>query len=373
MNFKTAQNLIIVPVYINGKGPYNFLLDTGVSQMVITDTTFLKDYQVKNYQTVKVRGYGLGENINAILTNDMTVRVGKTQMNNVPTAIFTEDIFNLSSYLGVRIYGILGYYFFNSFKVKINYSRSRITCYDPNIKLKIKGDTIPILLRNSKPYITAKIKNADSSALSVDMLVDNGSSHPMSLESLNNAPYPLPSPIIEANLGVGINGVINGHMGRVSSLKIGTHEFHDVLSGFPEFNKDVVRIEGMNRNGSIGADILRHFVVTFDYQNNVMYLQKAYQDEPKFDHDMSGMEIYISDITKTNRFYIARIEKGSPAEEAGLLPDDEILSVDFKSMAYYELSDLTEIMKSKDGKSILLEVSRNKNIHITVLKLRRRI
>jgi len=373
MDFRTAQNLIIIPIYINGKGPFNFLLDTGASQMIITDTTFLKGYEIKNYQKVKVRGYGLGENIDAILTNDMAVRVGKSQMRNVPTAIFTEDIFNLSSYLGVRIYGILGYYFFNSFKVRINYARNRLTLYAPEYPVKIKGDTIPILLRNSKPYMTSEIQLPDSTTIKLDLLIDNGSSNPLSLESIDQKPFPLPATTIPANLGVGINGIISGHIGRVPVFKIGNYTFHNVLSGFPEFNREVLRIEGSERNGSIGADILRHFTVTFDYQNNSMYLDKQTKGEPQFDHDMSGMEIYVNGADKRNRFYIGRIETGSPAEAAGLLPEDEIVSVDFRSMAFFELSDLTEMLKNRNGRQILIEVVRDKKNHIVILELKRRI
>lgn len=41
--FKLLHNLIIIPVYINNGGPYNFILDTGVGPMVITDPS-LGDY-----------------------------------------------------------------------------------------------------------------------------------------------------------------------------------------------------------------------------------------------------------------------------------------------------------------------------------------
>ena len=373
ISFKIAQNLIIIPVYIDGKGPYNFLLDTGVGQMIITDTSFLRNYNIKKFQKVKVQGYGLGESIEAILTRDLEIRVGKATISHMPAAIFTQDIFNLSNYLGVRIYGILGYYFFNSFLVKINYSRNSLTMYKPGSTVKIKGKKIPIEIRNTKPYITAELQTKGLGNINLDMLIDNGSSHPMTLETFEKNPFPLPENKISANLGVGINGIINGSIGRVDKIKIGDFEFNNVLVGFPEFNKKIALMEGNNRNGSIGADILKHFTVTFDYLNGFIYLKKNYTTDPTFEHDMSGLEVYVIEKNKTDRYFIGRIESGSPGEEAGLKTDDEIAGIDFRPAQAYKLSDLTELFKSNDGRKMILEIIRGKERFLMFLQLKRRI
>jgi hypothetical protein len=372
MDFKLAQNLIIVPLYVNGEGPYNFLLDTGVGQMIITDTSFAKAYENKNFKKIKIQGYGFGEEVEAILTRDVNVKLGKLAINKIPTAIFLKDIFDLSNYLGVRIYGILGYYLFNSFIVKINYNTHRITFYDPDSKVKIKGLRIPMQIRNTKPYIKAEVQTPATGATTLELLIDNGSSHPMMLESLEHAPFPLPPNTIPANLGVGINGIISGSMGRIDSVKIGDYKFDKVLSGLPTFNEQVAKLEGYERNGSIGADILRHFVVTFDYQHEAMYLKKNHRRKIKFDHDMSGMEIYMLYKPETT-YYIGRIEPGSPAEVAGLRPNDRIISINFKPVESFTLSELTELLKSGDGRHLILEVLRGKERHIAIVKLKIRI
>ncbi|MGY0038230.1 retropepsin-like aspartic protease [Pedobacter sp. NJ-S-72] len=190
ISFTMVKNLIVIPVYINGKGPYNFLLDTGVAQMIITDTTFLADLDIKNAQTVKVQGYGFGDNIEAVLTRNITAKVGKATIKNIPTAIFKKDIFDLSSYLGIKIYGILGYYFFNSFVVKINYSAGRLTFYSPDAKIEPKGTKLPIQITSGKPYLTTQIETAGLGKIDVELLIDNGSSHPLMMESLNDKPFP---------------------------------------------------------------------------------------------------------------------------------------------------------------------------------------
>ncbi|WP_160292126.1 retropepsin-like aspartic protease [Pedobacter lusitanus] len=372
ISFTLVKNLIIIPVYVNEKGPYNFLLDTGVAQMIITDTTFLADLDLKNAQTVKVQGYGLGDNIEAVLTRNITARVGKATINNIPTAIFKKDIFDLSSYLGIKIYGILGHYFFNSFIVKINYSGNRLTFYNPDTKIEPKGTKIPIQITNGKPYINTQIETATLGKIDVELLIDNGSSHPLMMESLQDKPFPLPPTVIPANLGVGINGIINGNMGRIADLKLGTYNFTDVLTGFPDFNIERSTLEGKSRNGSLGSDILRHFLVTFDYQSGFLYLKKTNNRIPVFEHDMSGLEVYVIQGMK-DRFYIGRIESGSPGELAGLQANDEITAINFSSVQHFTLNDLTELLKEHDGKQILIEILRGYDKHIYILKLKKRI
>ncbi|QNK62953.1 aspartyl protease family protein [Pedobacter sp. PAMC26386] len=372
ISFTLVKNLIVIPLYINGKGPYNFLLDTGVAQMIITDTTFLKEFDLKNGQTVKVQGYGFGDNIEAILTRNITAKVGKATIKNIPTAIFKKDIFDLSSYLGIKIYGILGYYFFNSFIVRVNYSGNRLTFYTPKAKIEPKGVRIPIQISSGKPYLTTQIETDAMGKINVDLLIDNGSSHPLMMEAIDEKPFPLPSPVIPANLGVGINGIINGSMGRIPKLTLGTYTFDNVLTGFPEFNIERIALEGKSRNGSLGSDILRNFLVTFDYKEEALYLKRNNNHPPIFEHDMSGLEIYVIQGIK-DRFYIGRIESGSPGEETGLQSNDEIIGINFNGVLHYTLNDLTELFKEHDGKQILLEILRGSDKHLYLLKLKKRI
>lgn len=372
IDFIRVKNLIIIPIYIEDKGPYNFLLDTGVAQMVITDTTFLSTLKYKRFQNIKIQGYGIDKEVDAILTRDLDARVGKAIIKNIPTAIFKEDIFDLSSYLGIKIYGILGYYFFNSFVVRINYTRNKITLYSPETKVKMKGTKIPIRINNAKPYLSAEMHIPNQRDTTVELLIDNGSSHPLMMESLHDDSFPLPTVTIPANLGVGLNGAIVGSMGRISTMKIEDLSFENILSGFPEFNSERSTMEGKTRNGSVGAEILKHFLVTFDYKNNALYLKKNTNHQYKYEHDMSGIEMYVKQ-TPYERFFISRIEPGSPAEIAGLKVNDEIIVLNFKDVRNYTLDGLTELFREDDGKKILIEVIHHKERFVTILKLKRRI
>lgn len=372
MTFEQVKNLIIVPLYLNGKGPFNFILDTGVGSLIVTEPSLLDTLSIKNPRTIKVYGFGQGEEIDAFLTNDVSVKISEASASYVPTAILKKDIFDLSSYLGRKIYGLIGFPFFNSFVVKINYNSSRMVFSLPSYKTRKKGVQIPIFLEGNRPYMYADLKDQDKRLLRVKLIIDCGASHALSMHALAGKPFPVPKDTIPANLGVGLSGVINGSMGRLPYLSLGKYTFNNILSGFPAYEALAKQI-GYDRNdGNLGAEVLRRFNVVFDYPNLSMYLKPNSNFRTPFDHDMSGIEVYMDPNNKKHVF-IGRIEPGSPAEKAGFLEQDEIVSLNMRVIGEYSLEDISKLFKSDDGRTILVEIVRNNRNLIKLLRLKRRI
>src|ERR1700749_2942740 len=59
--FRLIRNMIIIRVKINGKGPFNFILDTGVGLMIITEPKLLDSIELTSKRTIKIPGLGQGE------------------------------------------------------------------------------------------------------------------------------------------------------------------------------------------------------------------------------------------------------------------------------------------------------------------------
>jgi C-terminal processing protease CtpA/Prc len=87
---------------------------------------------------------------------------------------------------------------------------------------------------------------------------------------------------------------------------------------------------------------------------------------------MSGMEIYMIEGSP-NRFFIERIEPGSPAEKIGVLPGAELLEVNFKPANSMDLQSIVQLLKSGNGKNVLLKVMQEEEIIFKVLTLKKRI
>ena len=85
---------------------------------------------------------------------------------------------------------------------------------------------------------------------------------------------------------------ISGHFGRVARVHLGDHVLEGVVASFPDADSQIERAE---RQGSIGAEILRRFHVWFDYGEGFMYLSPNSDFSDPFDIDMSGLQIIPED------------------------------------------------------------------------------
>ncbi|MHA4893798.1 aspartyl protease family protein [Pedobacter sp. PWIIR3] len=372
ISFNLIKNLIIIPLFINDTGPFNFILDTGVSPLIITDPKIIEGLNLKMLRPTKISGLGKGPEIDALITSELSARVGKATIKNIPTAILEDDILGLSNYLGVKIHGLIGYYFFKSFLVSINYPSKTLLFQLGSKKPKIKGDKIPIELIYNKPYTTIETVINGLGTLQTKVIVDNGAGHAISLETYRDNPFPTPEPSFEANLGNGLSGPISGKIGRIASLKIGSYQLNNVVSSFPVYDDAMAKTYLSNRNGNLGADVLSRFNITFDYENGLMYIRKNPNFKLPFEHDMSGLEIF-ADNTDTKRFFVVRIEPGSPGEQAGIQTDDEILAINFVDTKRMELGEITKLFRQQDGKTIFLTLNRHGELIYKLIKLKRRI
>jgi hypothetical protein len=372
VDFKLVKNLIIIPVFINDRGPFNFILDTGVSPMLVTDPTILEPSDLKDVRNIRLVGLGKGNDVEAYASNSLQVSIGRATMQNIPAAILKTDIFNLSNFLGVHIHGLIGYYFVNSFLVQIKYSSQRLKFYALDQKVKIKGEPVDISMILNKPYLNARILIPELGEISTRLLMDSGASNGLSLETYQGKKFPEPKVRVPANLGMGFSGLISGNIGRVEAVQIGPFTMEQVIASYPDYEDGGAKATETKRNGSVGADLLRHFDITLDYSRNKIYLKPNSNFKLPFEHDMSGLEIYIEE-GKSNRFFVERIEPNSPATAAGIRIGDEIISLNFKSVSTLDLEGIGSMLKSGDGRSIIIEISRKAESLYKVITLKKRI
>jgi C-terminal processing protease CtpA/Prc len=70
---------------------------------------------------------------------------------------------------------------------------------------------------------------------------------------------------------------------------------------------------------------------------------------------------------------ISRVEPGSPGDEVGLEPGDEILAINFRPVTKMTLEDIDAIFKSQDDRSLLVEIMHDKKYDKVIITLKRRI
>lgn len=369
--FHQVRDLVIIKLMINDKGPFNFIMDTGVGMMIITDPQLLDSLNLLNRHLIKINGFGEGEGYEAYVSPNLKIDIPGLTSYNVQAAILKKDNFGISNYAGMPIHGLLGYEFFNHLAVKINFGDSTITVYRPkDVKLYAKGEKIPISIEDRKPYLETHACLPNGCIKKVKLVVDLGAGHPLSLENMTNN-HDLPEKAILANLGMGFNGPINGYICRIGQIQLGKYKISNPISCFPK-NDSVCRHEYVKRDGNMGMGLLKKFIVVFDYADSVIYLKPGKNFDQPFEHDMSGLE-YYADGDDYKRIIISQVEPGSAGDKVGLEKDDEILSINMKPIAKMSLEEVDDIFKSQNNRNLLLEVSHDKKLDMVVLTLKRRI
>lgn len=373
--FRMIKNQMVIQLHINGKGPFNFILDTGVGLVLISDPKLIDSVSFQNLRSIYITGFGEGEKLSAFIAPSVDLRIGNTIAKNISAAILKKDIFELSNYVGIPIHGLIGYEFFQSFVVRLNFLTSTITVFQPErAYIPRKGSRIPISIEERKPYINTNIQLKSGKKLPVKLIIDTGAGHPVSLETMDGVPFELPDERIRGNLGVGLTGPIDGYIGRITSLQLGKYTLNNVIAAFPDYEDAASRVFSINRNGNMGLEIIKRFNVVFDYNRAAMYIKPLATLKDAFEHDMAGLEIGSAG-ENYKRLIITRVEPSSSADLTGLMKGDEILAINFKPVSEMSLSEIDTMFRSRNGRNFVIDVllKDGKSKRRVILTLNKRI
>lgn len=361
ISFKTASNLIIIPITINDSDTLNFILDTGVRYPIITELPFVNKLNLNYLMPIDVKGLGIGENLTAYRSGNNQIKMEGLVANNQEVQMIIDENFQISHMLGIPVHGLIGFNLFKDYIVRIDYENEKITLYRPeNYKYHVqKSDiTLPMFIENEKPFVRTAIVTEDYTEVPVKLLVDTGASDALWLSEKSDERIQLPQNHIETFLGRGLNGDVYGTKGRIDGIWVGPLVLSKPIVAFP--NSDLIDqiMSNNDRNGTLGAEILRRFIVTIDYKNQKLTLRPNSKLKEDFNYNMSGMEI-SNPMPGFPIYTITNIRENSPAYFAGLKENDQILSINNESHKSLELNDINLLLQSKEDKKIRIKVLRN--------------
>ncbi|MDR2910755.1 MAG: aspartyl protease family protein [Bacteroidales bacterium] len=373
INFKISSNLIIIPVTINDSDTLNFILDTDVRYPIITELTFIDKLNLNYMVPVTIKGIGIDGEITAYRSGNNTMHIeGLTARNQEVQMVIDED-FQISHILGKPIHGLIGLNLFKDYIVEIDYENEKIRLKKPeyfNYKSRNKDIVMPIIFDGDKPFVNTTIVTNSLTEVPVKLLVDTGTGDALWLSEKSDERIRIPQNYFETFLGRGLNGDLFGVKGRIDGVLIGSQILPKPIVAFPNSELIDQVISANDRNGTMGAEILRRFYVIFDYQNSKIILRPTGRIKEEFNANMSGMEI-INPMPGFPIFTVSSIIENSPAHLAGLLKNDQILSINSNSHKTFELNDINLLLQSKENKKIRLKILRNGEEIKTSFELRK--
>ena len=328
----------------------NFILDTG-SGGISLDSTTCADLNLKPRPTdTTIRGMGSERKVSFLFNQQLNFPGLTIERLN----FHINDYEVLSSVYGEKIDGIIGYSFFSRYIVKLNFDSSLIYVYQPGEMDYPRGGTV---LRPA--FTTLPIQNLrfrDRKKLDFNFYFDTGAG----LCFLLSEQFVKDSSILMSKRkplytqAEGMGGKLQMRLTVVKMLQVGNYKFRNVPTYIFEDKYNVTSYPFVG--GLLGNDLLRRFNLTINYPKREIHLLPNSHFSEAFDYAYTGLAIYYID----GSIVVDDIIAGSPAEKAGLKPNDIILGVEknftnnimtYKSMLQ-SAKDKIKITFSRDDKLI---------------------
>jgi len=355
------NNLIIIPVILNGMLPLKFILDTGVRTTILTEKTYTDILNLPYSRKYTISGPGGVKIVDAYVTNNVSLDLPGIHGEGHAMLVLEEDYLQLRNYLGTDVHGILGYELFSRFIIKIDYEKRILTVMLPEkFTPRKKFQKIPIRIEDTKPYVMAEVIQTNGTEMTAKFLIDTGASHSLMLDPKSDVRIVVPANNVSSLIGRGLGGIITGRVGRLQKFSLGSFAIERPIANFPDPNSyiDSLKLGNVPRNGSIGGEILTRFTVIFDFPNEKIYLKKNHSFKTKFYFNLSGLTVKAKG-SHLNTFEVNEVRSNSVSDKAGVKPGDLIMSVNGNLSRDLNLNQLIGFFNQRPGKKIHVEIIRN--------------
>jgi hypothetical protein len=267
--FKLVNNKVLVPVSIGNSRTFDLILDSGFgfNGMILFKSELADSISLYNRILVQIPGAGDGQPSSGIMSDSMTFKSGNCEFKNQRVIILQNDMFK-----GSATDGVIGYSYFGSHKVEVDYDNKIITLHDFEDAIDEKGwETIPLTFdTNNKPHLNIYVQIKDEEPVLLDVYIDYAASLSLELTVQEGMKFVLPDTYEADYSGFGLSGDIKGKTARITKYTIGKYEFRNVTATFFEGN---TRSKDKYADGVISNDALRRFNLVFDYQNKKLLLK----------------------------------------------------------------------------------------------------
>jgi predicted aspartyl protease len=332
--FHLYNNHIYADVTVNGKGPYQFIFDTGGVNLVTPPLATALGLKAEGQ--MEVNGAGSGH-MDTGMTKVSSLQLGNATINSQLFMVMPLD--SMSYIEGVGMPGMVGFETFRRFVTRVDYGNGTITLIKPDaFDPKDAGVAVPFVFDGNSIEAPATYNG-----VTAKFTIDTGSRASLTL----NGPFAAKNGLdtsgktIDSVTGWGVGGPSRGITLRGKPLTIGAFTIEGPVV---EVSTDKGgAFADASIGGNIGAGILKRYIVTLDYNRSTMYLKPVTTPVADLDtFDRSGM--WINESGKDG-FAVVDVTKDAAADHAGLKVGDIIVAVDGKPASSIHLYDLRQRLR----------------------------
>jgi len=368
--FEIASNKPFVRVTVDGSAPLWFILDTGNNGGSVIAQECAD--RLKLARTTEERadvGAGSGADVRlARIQHPVVLRaLGETLGVASPTVMTLGHVGQLE---GRRVDGLLGSDFMFRHIVQLDYAKRTVAVLDPTTFEPPDGAVVlPLELDTRWPVVRGTITPRGGKPIRCRLLVDTGMRGVVTMFrpfSEEHGLHDSPGSLHDLVIGGGAGGISRGDVGRVEGLSLGEASFPDPVAIFSRDTKGIFTID--DPQGIVGGEILKRHRVTFDYPHERMILEPYPGPGDPFEYDMSGLFLAV-DKPGYAKIRIVSVNPKTPAAEAGLQSDDEIVAIDGQRAPKLTLDQARTRLRSPGARQ--LEIRRGDKVLRVKLEARR--
>lgn len=311
-----------IDVFINGKGPFSFLLDTGGT---LTMTRAAAEAAGLNLSgaghDTGIAGFAIATQFSRI----EDLRLGAAHLRNQYVAVSDSAAGGADP----KNAGVIGYEVLSRFTTTFDFPKRTVSLsVAPYKATPDDPPASPMTLDHSIPVVSGTM-----GGVADFFWIDTGFNGALIVNRTFSVAHPAAVPKRLFDTGGSLNGAGGGgsvKLGRIPTVTIGGTTFSDAIGIFSSFDK------GPNTDSEFAADVgdalLGSCVVTFDYKaRRVRIKQLDLQARPDVaPYNRSGFDIAIAD---GNVAIVSRVAKDSPADETGLHVGDHVIEINGKEIS----------------------------------------
>ena len=264
IHFTLIENQVVVPISLDGRGPFTSLLDVAVAPSVV-DLTLARELGLPIDETAPGEAAGQGAESATFYPSELPdVQIGELHVGSIEAVAF--DLATLGAKLGRPLHAILGQSFFEGRVVQFDYEHGVLEL-DPAIV--DRGVSVPIEgAADLTPVVSVTVNGRE-----VPVVVDTGSSLTLGiyLDAVDDLGLASARDAATPRTVTGARGAVDALEGVVTSLGLGDLR----LEGVPTVFLPRPAGDPTGALGNLGNGFLRHTILTLDYPRRRLNIRAA--------------------------------------------------------------------------------------------------
>ncbi|CAN5300110.1 hypothetical protein BH09BAC2_BH09BAC2_04510 [soil metagenome] len=330
----------------------NFILDTGSGGISLDSTTcsYLKIAHEPSGKTIS--GIAGVKKVDFVKNRDLILPGLAVKSLD----FYVNDYEILTSVYGEKIDGIIGYSFLSKYLVKVNNDSLTVEVYQPGEIRYPRGGHLLHPTFTTLPI--QRINIQDARAVNANFYFDTGAglNFLLNKEFVSDSAFLLKSRRPVYTQAEGLGGKKEMQLTIIREIKFGPYTFRRVPTHLFDDDYNVTSYPFLG--GLIGMDLLRRFNIILNYPKKEIHLIPNSHFKEAFDYAYTGMSIYNID----KKIIADDIVPGSPADKAGFLKNDIIISINnnlSNNLAVYKnlfqaASEKIKVIVLRNGEPVML-------------------